>query len=746
MSQTTITLAFEQWKAQQGATGEPVLLDEFVFASVPGLDPDQPVDRNETLPPAEQIVHRQAVSRKGVVNDNAVVHSVVLGADVGDFSFNWIGLLNKASGTLAMIVHAPLQQKLKTAEGQQGNVLTRSFLMEYNGAQAETGINTPAETWQIDFTARMAGMDERQRLENIDIFGAAAFFGDGYLVGKSGNQFYVTKGTGYVAGLRTTLAENLNITVTTRPVKVWLDVCWTGTLTSVWGVQSRITVADNLADYVQNGVQHYVFAVAGIDENGNITDLRPKGTLNEQQASDALRKHEQSRNHPDATTREKGFVQLSSDTNSESESLAATPKAVKTAMDNANGRLAKNSNGGDIPDKKQFARTIGAVTSTNITFNNASGWYKIATVVMPQATSTAVIKLYGGAGFNVGLFEQAAISELVLRAGNGSPVGITATLWRRSPTSANEVAWVNTSGDNYDIYINIGQHAYWLIAQYDYTGNSNVTLYSIPEYSSVQPGNSTSGQTYTLFNSLMKPTAGDVGALPITGGRLNGPLGIGTDNALGGNSIVLGDNDTGFKQDGDGILGIYANNARVGYIDNSGLHMSVDVLTNGGIRAGDGKRLSLTSNNNSTMTATFNLWGDANRPTVIELDDDQGWHLYSQRNPDGSIVFTVNGDITANTLRAGGAIYQNNGDIFGSVWGNSWLSLWINNNFVADVQLGAGTSVTTWNNAGSWPNTPGYVVTSVWKDNQGENIDGINYAPLQKRVGNQWYTVQGGMA
>ncbi|EGN9910029.1 phage tail protein [Salmonella enterica] len=239
--------------------------------------------------------------------------------------------------------------------------------------------------------------------------------------------------------------------------------------------------------------------------------------------------------------------------------------------------------------------------------------------------------------------------------------------------------------------------------------------------------------------------ASDVGALPIAGGQLNGALSIGTDNALGGNSIVLGDNDTGFKQDGDGVLGIYANNARVGYIDNSGLHMSVDVLTNGAVRAGDGKKLSLTSNNNSTMTATFNLWGDANRPTVIELDDDQGWHLYSQRNPDGSIVFTVNGDITANTLRAGGAIYQNNGDIFGSVWGG-WLSTHLNNNLVADVQLGAGTSVATWNNAGSWPNTPGYVVTSVWKDNQGENIDGIAYAPLQKRLGIQWYTVQGGTA
>lgn len=282
MSQTAITKAFEEWKARQGESGEPVLLDEFIFASVPGLDPSKPVDRSEGIPPDAQIVHRQAITRKGVVNENAVVHSVVLGADVGDFSFNWIGLVNKASGVLAMIVHAPAQQKLKTRDGQQGNVLTRSFLMEYSGAQQETGITTPAETWQIDFTARMAAMDERQRLENVDIYGAGAFFGDGWLVAKTGAQYFVTRGAGYVAGLRAQLDANQDISVSAKPVKVWLDVCWTGTLASVWGVQSKITVAADHAGYEQNGVKHYVFALASIDADGAITDLRPKGSLADQ--------------------------------------------------------------------------------------------------------------------------------------------------------------------------------------------------------------------------------------------------------------------------------------------------------------------------------------------------------------------------------------------------------------------------------------------------------------------------------
>ncbi|ENR7870111.1 phage tail protein [Escherichia coli] len=84
---------------------------------------------------------------------------------------------------------------------------------------------------------------------------------------------------------------------------------------------------------------------------------------------DKIAEHEQSRRHPDATLTEKGFTQLSSATNSTSEKLAATPKAVKAAYDNAEKRLQKDQNGGDIPDKGAFLGNVG-VTSLTFMKNN----------------------------------------------------------------------------------------------------------------------------------------------------------------------------------------------------------------------------------------------------------------------------------------------------------------------------------------------------------------------------------------
>ncbi len=289
MSQTAITFAFEQWKAKEATGGTRVVLDEFVFANVPGLDPNKPIDRKEGMPAAGHIVHRQSVNKTGVVNSNTVVYSVTLGTEIGDFDFNWIGLVNKASGTVAMVIHAPTQRKVANRAGQQGNAITRSFLMEYDGAAKETGITTPAETWQIDFTARLGGIDDMQRLINRDHYGAGAFFGNGFLVVKNGAQYVVNAGTGYVGGLRAVLAANQTITVGAKPVKVWVDASYQGNVVSQWAAVVKLTVAATAADYTDAaGFKHYLFAVASIDAAGNITDLRPKGSLSDQTGNEAF--------------------------------------------------------------------------------------------------------------------------------------------------------------------------------------------------------------------------------------------------------------------------------------------------------------------------------------------------------------------------------------------------------------------------------------------------------------------------
>ncbi|EJN8025304.1 tail fiber protein [Escherichia coli] len=265
----------------------------------------------------------------------------------------------------------------------------------------------------------------------------------------------------------------------------------------------------------------------------------------------------------DATTARKGLVQLSSATNSDSETLVATPKAVKSAYDNAEKRLQKDQNGADIPDKRLFLRNIGATNSTTMSFSGGTGWFRLATVTMPQASSVVYISLIGGAGYNVNSPMQAGISELVLRAGNGNPKGLTGALWRRTSVGFTNFAWVNTSGDTYDVYVEIGNYATGVNIQWDYTSNASVTIHTSPTYTANKPTGLTDGTVYVIYSSHIKPTAADVGALSLSGGQLNGALGIGTSSALGGNSIVLGDNDTGFKQNGDGNLDVYANNVHV---------------------------------------------------------------------------------------------------------------------------------------------------------------------------------------
>ncbi|EHY9247748.1 phage tail protein [Salmonella enterica] len=413
----------------------------------------------------------------------------------------------------------------------------------------------------------------------------------------------------------------------------------------------------------------------------------------------SLKEHEKSRNHPDATLTAKGFVKLYSGVTSMDETIAATPKAVKIAMDNANARLAKERNLADL---------------TNI----------------PLARQS--LQLGNSATLNVG-------------------------------TTVDTVA----AGDDSRITGAL---------QKDQNGAD------IPD----KPGFIKNVGLKETLNPTKRVSIGNIGT-----GAFDGST----------PSINIGDSDSGFIGSADGVLDIYCNNAKVGYIDNAGLHMLAGIATNGNVvlqndarehiiiqnadgtprmfiykdkggdgvhlnngndasteylfhkdgsfyapfavRAGGSKKLAVQANDNSTLSAMFNLWGDANRPTVIELDDDQGWHLYSQRNPDGSILFTVNGDIMANRkLNVGDGTFSSDGNVNGSVWGG-WLNDWINNNFIRDIRLGSiGETGTI--NGGTADCPPGHVmvgaVMDVW-GSRGSHLLRMRHSPLQKNVNGTWYNV-----
>ncbi|ECI2453602.1 shikimate transporter [Salmonella enterica subsp. enterica] len=521
----------------------------------------------------------------------------------------------------------------------------------------------------------------------------------------------------------------------------------------------------------------------------------------------------------DASLTKKGIVKLSSATDSDSEALAATPKAVKTVMGEVQTKAPLDSPAftgtpttPTPPDdakglqtanaefvRKLIAALVGSVPESLDTLQELAD----ALGNDPNFATTVLNKLAGKqplddtltalSGKSVdGLIEYVGLRETINSAAgamqksqNGGDIPDKDLFVRRigatrafdgavtiggddNPwTTAEFISWLESCG--------AFNHPYWMCrGSWSYahnkiitdTGCGNICLagavievmgvrgamtirvttptttsgggVASAQFTYINNGDGYSPGWRRDFNTGNKPAADEMGALSVNGGRINGALGIGTDNALGGNSIVLGDNDTGLKQNSDGVLDVYANNALVARLQPGKLYVVGDVL------AGDGRKLSLTSDNNSLLNARFNLWGDANRLTVIELDDDQGWQYYSQRNPDGSIRFMVNGEIfTTSSIHAGANTISTDGNIYGSLWGG-WLNDWINNTiinrFVQDIRLGGIEYAQAWNGPG-YNDTPGYVITGVTNGNSDELIDGVHRRPLQKLIGGVWYNV-----
>ncbi|EIE3192248.1 tail fiber protein [Escherichia coli] len=412
---------------------------------------------------------------------------------------------------------------------------------------------------------------------------------------------------------------------------------------------------------------------------------------------------------------------------------------LQETVNQASGALQKNQNGADIPDKGRFLSNINVYSKGEVdkkkgmrqyAFNapsNAVGgkWYPVifrrSTGSTGELASRVIITTTSASGDYA--MNNCEFNGMVMPGGWTDRGSYAAGYFSTYQSNERAIHSIVTSmkeddvcsvfyveGRAFPVRVSAEEGLTVIVPTQDYTVGQ--TTY---KWGATNPATeSTNAQAILDFNNgrgfYCSHSIFGINAI------FSGNLGIGTANALGGNSIVLGDNDTGFKQNGDGVLDAYANGVHVFRFRNG------SAISLKGIQAGESKLFTLASANNSARNASFNLWGNSSRPTVAELGDDSGWHFYSQRNTDNSVIFAVNGQIQP------------------SNWGN------IDSRYVKDVRLGSQqyygvNNWQTWN----FQCPSGHVLSGInvqdTGSNSADNIAGVYYRPVQKYINGTWYNV-----
>ncbi|MGB8665063.1 MAG: phage tail protein [Serratia inhibens] len=397
----------------------------------------------------------------------------------------------------------------------------------------------------------------------------------------------------------------------------------------------------------------------------------------------AIAEHARSRNHPDATLLAKGFTQLSNDSNSNSESLAATPKAVKAVSD-ASLKIAANLK--DVTDKVTARSNLGlgSAATRNV------------------GTEAANLMEVGAFGLGSGSTHRA------------DAYGNLGEIYRVNGTSKNSP----------------GSGTYGVI-NLPCDGGPSSGYLAVQNSAAAYVGSSTTPEKplswYRIYTTAYKPTAADVGAYSkgeadgkfvkqsgdtISGGlTVNGAIetksGLTTPSlTVNGNSIISGQLTT---RAGIELFGATP------YID---FHYAST--------PGD-YDVRIINENPGRLTLGAK---------VVRVNENIsiGADAYIDR------TLYVTGECrVGNTLYSGTAAFQNNGDINGSIWGG-FLYNYLNQNFVRDVRLGNVESAISWSGPG-YADSAGYVLTGAVNNNQDEVIDIVFRRPLQKFINGTWVTV-----
>ncbi len=507
----------------------------------------------------------------------------------------------------------------------------------------------------------------------------------------------------------------------------------------------------------------------------------------------------------DASTTKKGIVQLSSATNSTSESLAATPKAVKAVMGETNKKAPLNS-----PALTGTPTTPTARQGTNNTQIASTAYVMAAIAALVDSSPDALNTL----------------NELAAALGNDLNFATTMTsaLAGKQPKDATltALAGLATAADRFPYFTGNDVASLATLTKVGRDILAKSTVAAVIEYLGLQEtvnkaGNAVqrSGDKMTgelkigtvnalrIFNDAFGlifrrsedflhfiPTAegqgenGDIGPLrPFAinlrtgaisvshGAKIDGGLALGTDNALGGNSITLGDNDTGIKQGGDGVLLFYSNGQLAFGLQpaSADFYKRVAYIHQGIIPDGSGAFADQLNNATAPFVQTQFAWnptpGGLYVPIVkgLSIRNGQGYpgavsfgyllteqygfpvpciHMRGDGGNDALWQFNPNDKsfISPGALIAGGVRYNTDGNIFGGCWGSN-LNDYLNSSFIRNVRLGGRRSDTLYRGGLCEPGN-GHVTTGLQIIGEVDGDDWMVSRPLQKYISGNWYNVE----
>ncbi|EET5884559.1 phage tail protein [Escherichia coli] len=507
----------------------------------------------------------------------------------------------------------------------------------------------------------------------------------------------------------------------------------------------------------------------------------------------------------DASTTKKGIVQLSSATNSTSESLAATPKAVKAVMGETNKKAPLNS-----PALTGTPTTPTARQGTNNTQIASTAYVMAAIAALVDSSPDALNTL----------------NELAAALGNDPNFATTMTsaLAGKQPKDATltALAGLATAADRFPYFTGNDVASLATLTKVGRDILAKSTVAAVIEYLGLQEtvnkaGNAVqrSGDKMTgelkigtvnalrIFNDAFGlifrrsedflhfiPTAegqgenGDIGPLrPFAinlrtgaisvshGAKIDGGLALGTDNALGGNSITLGDNDTGIKQGGDGVLLFYSNGQLAFGLQpaSADFYKRVAYIHQGIIPDGSGAFADQLNNATAPFVQTQFAWnptpGGHYVPIVkgLSIRNGQGYpgavsfgyllteqygfpvpciHMRGDGGNDALWQFNPNDKsfISPGALIAGGVRYNTDGNIFGGCWGSN-LNDYLNSSFIRNVRLGGRRSDTLYRGGLCEPGN-GHVTTGLQIIGEVDGDDWMVSRPLQKYISGNWYNVE----